>query len=229
MFNNIYYGKRVLVTGHTGFKGSWLCAWLIDLGADVAGYSLDLPSNPANFEVLGLEKRIRHYQGDIRDRERLSSVFKEFKPEIVFHLAAQALVRRSYSDPVTTFEVNAIGTMNVLESLRYSDSVRAAVIITSDKSYRNVEWIWGYRENDILGGEDPYSGSKGCSELISYSYIYSYFKNKDNMPAVATARAGNVIGGGDWADGRTALALLGVGSGAGWRRLVLETDPDLTG
>lgn len=202
MFDNIYSGKRVLITGHTGFKGSWLALWLYKLGAKVAGYSVDVPSQPSNYEVLQLDNMVKNYRGDVRDREKLSQVFDEFRPEIVFHLAAQPLVRKSYLDPVTTFETNAMGTLNMLECIRARPDVRVGVIITSDKCYRNVEWIWGYRENDLLGGEDPYSGSKGCAELVSYSYIHSYFINNSNLAAVATTRAGNVIGGGDWADDR---------------------------
>jgi CDP-glucose 4,6-dehydratase len=201
MFGNIYAGRRVLVTGHTGFKGSWLSAWLLDLGASVAGYSVDVPTDPSHFEAIRLRNRIKHYTGDIRDRAALALAFQEFQPEIVFHLAAQALVRRSYADPVRTFEVNALGTMNILECLRHRPDVRAAVIVTSDKCYRNVEWAWGYRETDQLGGEDPYSGSKACAELIYYSYVHSFFRS-DDMPRTATARAGNVIGGGDWAPDR---------------------------
>ena len=200
MFSNVYAGRRVLVTGHTGFKGSWLCMWLLELGAEVAGYSLDIPTNPSNFEILALSQRLRHYQGDVRDREHLGRVFDEFGPEMVFHLAAQALVRRSYCDPVTTFETNAIGTMNVLECTRHRAGVRVGVIITSDKCYRNVDWTWGYRENDALGGEDPYSGSKACAEVIAYSYMRSFFNGREGVAAIATARAGNVIGGGDWAE-----------------------------
>jgi CDP-glucose 4,6-dehydratase len=202
MFANIYNGRKVFVTGHTGFKGSWLVSWLLDLGAEVAGYALEAPSNPSNFDVLGLKNRIRHFNGDVRDRTALSIALNDFKPEIVFHLAAQALVRKSYADPVTTFETNAIGTLNLLESVRNIGSVQAVVMITSDKCYRNVEWIWGYRENDMLGGEDPYSASKACAEVVSYSYIHSFYKGRDGAAAIATARAGNVIGGGDWAADR---------------------------
>jgi len=202
MFLNVYQGKRVLVTGNTGFKGSWLTMWLLDLGAIVAGYSIDVPSEPSNFKVLGLEKRIKQYWGDIRDRSTFEHAVDEFKPDVVFHMAAQALVRHSYADPVRTFEVNALGTMNVLETIRNRPWISATVIITSDKCYRNVEWQWGYRENDALGGEDPYSGSKGCAELICYSYIHSYFKLNPKLSKIATARAGNVIGGGDWAQDR---------------------------
>ena len=202
MFSNAYKGRRVLITGHTGFKGSWLSSWLLHMGAEVGGLSIDIPSTPSNFAILGLEKRMRHYVGDVRDYRRVLEVMQDFRPEIVFHLAAQALVRRSYADPVTTFTTNAVGSLNVLECIRHCPEVRAAVMITSDKCYRNVEWIWGYRENDMLGGEDPYSASKGCAELIAFSYMNSYFKPDAGGALVATARAGNVIGGGDWAEDR---------------------------
>jgi CDP-glucose 4,6-dehydratase len=202
MFGGVFAGRRVLVTGHTGFKGSWLTSWLLRLGAKVAGYSIDVPTQPSNFEVLGLGKRITDYRGDIRDRMRFAGALDEFRPEVVFHLAAQALVRLSYEEPARTFEVNAFGTLNVLECLRERPWVRAAVMITSDKCYRNVEWVWGYRETDVLGGDDPYSGSKGAAELISYSYMRSYFREASRATVVATARAGNVIGGGDWASDR---------------------------
>jgi CDP-glucose 4,6-dehydratase len=199
VFDGTYRGTRVLVTGHTGFKGSWLSSWLLELGANVAGYSIDLPSQPCHFDLLGMEQRITHCWGDVRDREHLTAVFREVQPEIVFHLAAQALVRRSYDDPTQTFETNAIGTMNVLECIRHMPSVRAAVLITSDKCYRNVEWTWGYRENDVLGGDDPYSASKACAELVAAAYMRSFFTDG---PSIATTRAGNVIGGGDWATDR---------------------------
>jgi CDP-glucose 4,6-dehydratase len=202
MFAGIYAGRRVLVTGHTGFKGSWLALWLLELGAEVAGYSLDPPTEPSNFQATALEKRVSHFHGDVRDRARFGAVLDEFKPEIVFHLAAQALVRQSYGDPVTTFETNALGPLNLLESLRTRPGVRAAVVVTSDKCYRNSEWVWGYRESDPLGGEDPYSGSKACAELIAHSYYHSFFKSHSDVAALATARAGNVIGGGDWAPDR---------------------------
>jgi len=202
MFGDLYSGRRVFVTGHTGFKGSWLCTWLLNLGADVAGYSLDVASEPSNFTAVGLAERIRHYVGDVRNREQLAESLDNFRPDCVFHLAAQALVRRSYEDPVQTFEVNTIGTMNVLECIRHRPWVQSAVIVTSDKCYRNVEWAWGYRETDVLGGEDPYGASKACAELIYNSYFHSYFKNGSSDCRVATARAGNVIGGGDWAEDR---------------------------
>lgn len=200
MFEQVYRGRRVLVTGHTGFKGSWLTLWLLHMGAEVGGFSLDVPSTPANFEVLGLDSRIRHYQGDVRNREALAKAIDDFRPDMVFHLAAQSLVRKSYADPAGTFETNAMGTLNLLECLRTRPWVQVAVLITSDKAYRNVEWCWGYREDDALGGKDPYSGSKGAAELIAYSYYQSFFKDSDTR--LATTRAGNVIGGGDWATDR---------------------------
>ncbi|WP_096697342.1 CDP-glucose 4,6-dehydratase [Polaromonas sp. AER18D-145] len=199
-FAEIYRGRRVLVTGHTGFKGSWLALWLTHIGAEVAGYSVDVPTNPSNFELLGLEKRLRHYVGDIRDRVRLAEVVDEFRPELVFHMAAQALVRRSYADPVTTFETNTMGMVNVLECVRTRPWIQVAVLITSDKAYRNDEWCWGYRETDALGGHDPYSGSKSCADLIAHSYYHSFLRNSPTR--IAITRAGNVIGGGDWADDR---------------------------
>ena len=196
MFEDYYNKKRVLVTGHTGFKGSWLCSWLLQLGAEVCGFSVNVPTKPSNFEILDLKDRIRHIEGDVCKRAQLLDAIKNFKPDIVFHLAAQSLVRKSYLDPAITFETNTLGTMNVLECMRQCPSIQAGVIITSDKCYRNVEWSWGYRENDVLGGEDPYSASKGCAELIVYSYVKSFFQNG---PEIASTRSGNVIGGGDWA------------------------------
>ncbi|MBA3018804.1 CDP-glucose 4,6-dehydratase [Patescibacteria group bacterium] len=199
MFDDVYERKKVFVTGHTGFKGSWLCTWLLKLGAEVCGFSMNIPTNPSNFEILGLKDKMQHIEGNICNRNQLLLSLREFQPDIVFHLAAQSLVRRSYNDPVTTFETNALGTLNVLECMRQCPSVQAGVIITSDKCYRNLDWTWGYRENDILGGKDPYSASKGCAELIIYSYINSFFQEGAR---VASARAGNVIGGGDWAEDR---------------------------
>ena len=197
MFDNIYKGKRVLITGHTGFKGSWLCSWLLDLGATIAGYSVDVPTEPSHFQALGLSDRIEHFQGDVRNKSSLKKTIGKFCPDIIFHLAAQSLVRKSYEDPVLTFETNSLGTLNLLDCLRDQPSVIATVIITSDKCYENVEWLWGYRENDRLGGKDPYSSSKACAELITKVYMESFFKEKG--PNIATTRAGNVIGGGDWA------------------------------
>jgi len=201
MFQNIYKDKRVLVTGHTGFKGSWLTTWLLSLGADIAGYSIGIPTYPSHFIELDLESRIKHYLGDIRDYGRFKEICEEFKPEFIFHLAAQPLVRESYANPKETFEVNMLGTLNVMEVIReMKNIIRVAIIITSDKCYDNVEWIYGYREDDKLGGEDPYSGSKGAAELVAKSYMHSFFKK--GYPNIATTRAGNVIGGGDWAKDR---------------------------
>ncbi len=200
-FNNAYHGKRVLITGHTGFKGSWLSTWLLSLGASVTGYSLDVPTNPSNFKVLNLVNKLKHVAGDVKDLNHLKQVFDECSPDIVFHLAAQAITRLSYEIPQDTFNTNLVGTVNILECIRRSKAVKAAVIITSDKCYQNVEWLWGYRENDRLGGDDPYSASKACAEIASNSYIKSFF-SEDNSPKISTARAGNVIGGGDWAADR---------------------------
>jgi CDP-glucose 4,6-dehydratase len=200
MFNRIYSDKRVLVTGHTGFKGSWLALWLKQLGAEVGGYSLGSVGTPSHFELMGLRKHIRHFEGDIRDRDRLKAVVEEFQPEFVFHMAAQALVQKSYSDPAATFDVNTMGMVNMLDCIRSCRSVRVAVMITSDKAYRNDEWCWGYRETDPLAGHDPYSASKSCADLIAQSYFHSFLK--DGPVRMGIARAGNVIGGGDWAENR---------------------------
>lgn len=199
MFADLYAGRRVFITGHTGFKGSWLSAWLIALGARAAGFSLGVPTTPSHFDALGLAARMDDLRGDIRDRAAVTRAIQDFAPDVVFHLAAQALVRRSYEDPTGTIEANALGTMNVLEAVRTCPSVKAVVIITSDKCYRNGEWVWGYRETDHLGGADPYSASKGCAEIIAHSYFQSFFTQG---AACATVRAGNVIGGGDWAADR---------------------------
>ena len=199
MFGNFYKNKKVLITGHTGFKGSWLSAWLLMMGSEVCGFSKDIPTKPSNFESIKIKNKIKNYNGDIRDINKLKKVIKDFKPEIVFHLAAQSLVRKSYKEPLLTFETNIMGTLNVLESIKESSCIKAAVIITSDKAYRNQEWLWGYRESDPLGGEDPYSASKGSAELVINSYCKSFFQDG---PFIASTRAGNVIGGGDWADDR---------------------------
>jgi len=200
-FNGVYAGKTVLVTGHTGFKGSWLSMWLIALGARVIGYSAYLPSDPCNFEACGLESRLSHNIGDIRDQERLRQVIRTFHPDVVFHLAAQPIVRSSYELPKETFDTNAGGTVNVLDCLRQFPEIKVAVLITSDKCYRNVEWPWGYRENDELGGDDPYSASKACAEIIFRAYALSFFSEPDKT-RISSVRAGNVIGGGDWAVAR---------------------------
>jgi CDP-glucose 4,6-dehydratase len=200
MFADAYKGRRVLVTGHTGFKGSWLAAWLTRLGAAVAGFADGVPTSPSHYEAMGLGAHLAaDLRGDIRDRAALVRAVRQFRPEVVFHLAAQALVRKSYEDPAATFEANALGTLNMLEAVRACPDVRAVVMITSDKCYRNDEWVWRYRETDHLGGSDPYSASKGCAEIIAHSYFASFFKDG---PACATVRAGNVIGGGDWAQDR---------------------------
>lgn len=203
-FGNTYKDRCVLVTGHTGFKGSWLCLWLVKLGARIVGYSLPPPTHPNHFELLSLP--ITSIIGDIRDREKLFETFKANKPEIVFHLAAQPLVRRSYLDPITTFETNVIGTLNIFEACRMTASVKAIINVTSDKCYENREWVWGYREIEPMGGYDPYSASKGCSELLTASYRRSYFNSADygksHNTLLASVRAGNVIGGGDWAEDR---------------------------
>jgi CDP-glucose 4,6-dehydratase len=201
MFHNIYQNRTVIVTGHTGFKGSWLSIWLKELGANVVGYSLAPPSEPNNFEATELQDKIAHTHGDIRHLDRLMEIFKKYQPEFVFHLAAQPLVRLSYNEPKMTFDTNVGGTVNVLEAVRKTTSVKVLVNITSDKCYENREWIWGYRESDPMGGRDPYSASKGCAELVFKAYLESFFSQsttQDRTIGAASARAGNVIGGGDW-------------------------------
>lgn len=203
LFNRIYKNKTVLVTGHTGFKGSWLSFWLNQMGANVVGYSLKAPTNPSHFELLNSD--ITSIIGDIRDEKKLEDIFAKYKPEIVFHLAAQPLVRLSYENPIDTYETNVIGTLKILEVCR-KHKVKAIVNVTSDKCYENKEWIWGYRENDPMGGYDPYSSSKACAELLTSSYRNSYFNpqeyKKNHNTLLASCRAGNVIGGGDWAKDR---------------------------
>ena len=195
-----YRGKKVLVTGHTGFKGSYMCKLLIMLGADVTGYSLEPPTEPALFNILKLSESMNSIIGDIRDLSKLQSVFNKTKPEIVIHMAAQPIVRESYSNPVYTYDVNVMGTVNFLECVRNTPSVKSVINVTTDKVYLNREWEWGYREDEELKGYDPYSNSKSCSELVTYSYVNSFFKDRDI--AVSTCRAGNVIGGGDFASDR---------------------------
>lgn len=197
----IFNGKRVLVTGDTGFKGSWLSLWLHLLGADVMGYALAPEYNQNHFTLLELDELITHIEGDIRHFEKVSRVFNDFQPEFVFHLAAQALVRRSYEEPRLTLDTNVGGSVNILESVRMTPSVRSLIYVTSDKCYRNNEWIWGYRENDPLGGHDPYSASKAAAEIVFSSYADSFFSKQENL-GFSSVRAGNVIGGGDWADDR---------------------------
>jgi CDP-glucose 4,6-dehydratase len=200
-FAGVYAGKRVLVTGHTGFKGSWLCEWLLWLGADITGYALAPDTSPALFVQLGLENRIRNIVGDVRSLEMMRSVIAETRPEFVFHLAAQPLVRRSYREPTYTWETNVLGTLHVLEALRALENPCAAVMVTTDKCYENREWLFGYRENDPLGGHDPYSSSKAAAEIAIASWRRSFFGSAQPV-RVASARAGNVIGGGDWAEDR---------------------------
>lgn len=202
MFGNVYRGKKVLVTGHTGFKGTWLTAWLVKLGAKVCGLSDEIPTSPSMFLELKLSEKIEHNICDIRNLDEMYGIFKSFKPDFVFHLAAQAIVSTSYSDPVDTISTNVMGTVNVLECLRRFEHRCSAVFITSDKCYENVEWVWGYKETDALGGRDIYSGSKGAAEVVLHSYIESFFRGTKNKVNIATGRAGNVIGGGDWARDR---------------------------
>lgn len=193
-----FAGRRVFITGHTGFKGSWLAFLLHEMGADVMGYALAPVTSLNHFSLLNLNMKIKHVQGDIRDASMLINTLNEFQPEFVFHLAAQALVRPSYDNPTATFSTNVMGSINLLEAVRKCESVRSLVYVTSDKCYENVEWIWGYRENDHLGGRDPYSASKAAAEIAFSSYVRSFFDQRAGLGA-ASARAGNVIGGGDWA------------------------------
>lgn len=202
MLNKNYQGKKVLVTGHTGFKGSWLTAWLLKLGAKVCGLSDQIPTNPSMFVELGLDQKIEHYFCDIRDFKGVSKILTEFAPDYVFHLAAQPIVSVSYEDPLSTISTNVMGTAVLLEALRLWNQPCNVVVITSDKCYENVEWVFGYKETDHLGGKDIYSGSKGAAEVIFHAYYNSFFKNPKNKIRLATGRAGNVIGGGDWAKDR---------------------------
>lgn len=197
--------KRVLLTGHTGFKGSWLCLWLNSMGAEVTGYALEPPTTPSLFDLCNIDGLVESVKGDIRDLSFLQKTINNKKPEIVIHMAAQPLVRDSYIKPVETFEINVMGTVNVLESVRNTTGVKAVVNVTTDKCYENKEWLWGYRENEPFGGYDPYSNSKACSELVTASYRDSFFNSRDHREhhlALASARAGNVIGGGDWGKDR---------------------------
>lgn len=197
---SFYQGKKVFVTGHTGFKGSWLCRMLAGVGASVTGFSLEPPTEPSLFRIAGIENDVRSVIGDVRDMAALKAAFDEAQPEIVLHLAAQPIVRESYRNPAYTYETNVMGTVHLLECVRNSSTVRSFLNVTTDKVYRNREWPWGYRENDELDGFDPYSNSKSCSELVTHSYRNSFFA--DGRVAISTARAGNVIGGGDFASDR---------------------------
>ena len=207
VFNHIFKNRRILVTGHTGFKGSWLSIWLHELGAEVIGVGLDPYTDKDNYVLSGIGNKIKaDIRADIRDGERMKAIFKEYKPEIVFHLAAQPLVRLSYEKPVETYETNVMGTINIMEAIRVTDSVRVAVMITTDKCYDNKEQLRGYKEDDPFGGYDPYSSSKGAAEIAIQSWRRSFFNpadyGKKHHVAIASARAGNVIGGGDWAKDR---------------------------
>ena len=197
----VFKDKKILITGNTGFKGAWLTQWLVNLGASVTGFSIDVPSTPSLFAVLDLEKKIDHIWGDIRNKDHLQEVVREKTPDFIFHLAAQSLVRDSYNDPHKTYTTNIIGILNVLESIRTLNYSCVCVLVTSDKCYENVEQIWGYRESDRLGGKDPYSSSKACAELVIRSYVSSFFANS-GLVKLGVGRAGNVIGGGDWAEDR---------------------------
>lgn len=202
---SFWAGKVVLLTGHTGFKGSWLSLWLQSAGAKVVGYALQPPTSPSLFVAASVAAGMTGIEGDVRDFSALSKVFEKYQPEIVIHMAAQALVRKSYTNPIETYSTNVMGTVHLLEAARLTGSVRAIVNVTSDKCYENREWVWGYRENEAMGGYDPYSNSKGCAELVASAYRSSYFNTSNHSEhgvALASARAGNVIGGGDWAEDR---------------------------
>jgi CDP-glucose 4,6-dehydratase len=202
---SFWQGKRVFLTGHTGFKGSWMSLWLQSLGAELTGFSLEPPTQPSLFDVARVADGMRSIIGDVRDLSGLQAALQQAKPEIVIHMAAQALVRYSYQNPVETYATNVMGTVHLLESVRTTPGVKSVVIVTTDKCYENREWVWGYRENEPMGGYDPYSNSKGCAELVTAAYRNSYFNPEqysEHGVAVATGRAGNVIGGGDWAQDR---------------------------
>jgi CDP-glucose 4,6-dehydratase len=199
---SFWKGKRVFVTGHTGFKGGWMSLWLDSLGAEVIGYALNPPSQPNLYELANVARVVRHHDGDVRDLEHLKKCIACEKPDVIFHLAAQAIVRTSYANPVETFASNVMGTVNLLEAARQSETVRVIVVITSDKCYENRETLVGYREGDPMGGRDPYSSSKACAELVTFAYAQSFFSSTDSRAVLSSARAGNVIGGGDWAADR---------------------------
>jgi len=196
---NIFKGKTILITGHTGFKGSWLSMWLAHLGAKIIGVSIDIPSVPSNFSASSIRDVVEDHRIDVRDSKAMKSLVEKVQPDFVFHLAAQALVRPSYENPLETIATNVLGTANVLDALRSLNKKVVAIMITSDKAYDNVEWVWGYRETDRLGGKDPYSASKGMAELAIRTYVESFFNKPNSNVRLGIARAGNVIGGGDWA------------------------------
>jgi len=201
-FGNIYNKKNILITGNTGFKGSWLTVWLLKLGANIYGISKDVPTKPSMFNNLGLTEKINYFENDVRDLESVKKIIKEVQPDFIFHLAAQSLVSVSYLDPIDTISTNVLGTAHIMEALKESNHNCVGIIITSDKCYDNIEWIWGYKETDSLGGKDIYSGSKGAAELIFKSFFNSFYNNEKSNVSIATTRAGNVIGGGDWAKDR---------------------------
>jgi CDP-glucose 4,6-dehydratase len=202
MFNNIYKNKKVLVTGNTGFKGTWLTVWLLKLGADVYGISKGIPTEPSMFEALNLRTEITYFEEDINNLDKIIEIINKVKPDFIFHLAAQAIVSRSYANPIESFNTNVLGTAHILEAMRVLNFKSTLIMISSDKCYENVEWKWGYRENDHLGGKDPYSASKGACEIVIHSYFHSFFKNENSNVRLVSVRAGNVIGGGDWAEKR---------------------------
>lgn len=202
MFNDVFRNKKVIITGDTGFKGAWLTIWLHHLGAKIVGIAKDIPTSPSLFEELNLAEKIDHHFADICDVAKMKQIVTEVQPDFLFHLAAQPIVSVSYADPLVTFQTNIMGTANILEALRSLNNPCKAVIITSDKSYDNVEWVWGYRETDALGGKDPYSASKGAAELVIKAYYHSYFKDPTSKIKLVSTRAGNVVGGGDWATSR---------------------------
>jgi len=201
MFSEQFRNKRILITGNTGFKGSWLTVWLLKMGAQVYGVSKDIPTQPSMFNMLGLEDKITHFFQDMLDYKKTTSIIKEIKPEFIFHLAAQPITNVSFKEPRETFETNIIATVNLLEAIRVLERKLICILITSDKCYENKEWVWGYRENDEIGGKDPYSASKGCSELVIKSYNHTFFKDAEKAN-IASVRAGNAIGGGDWSTQR---------------------------
>ena len=201
-YKNLFKNKKVIITGHTGFKGSWLTAWLLKLGAKVTGISLNIPTNPSHFKTLEIDKKITNFFTDIREFKKFKKIINKTKPDFIFHLAAQALVKESYQEPLSTFSINTMGTLNLMEILKSYDRKCIVVIITSDKVYKNLESKKGYKETSTLGGIDPYSGSKAAAELVIHSYLNSYFLKKNKKISIAIARAGNVIGGGDWAKNR---------------------------